>query len=208
MGSDLKTRLAKSREDARMLCGNLLGIQRRMRAVKPGWETEVFLTLNRLISAAGSIEATLNMVEINTDPAMKDSVPELVGFFGRLRVMPKETADGLSALAAAKRLGVSVSTIQEMLKDGRLRGKKIGKMWRIRPDSIDRLVKKSTVTRPGRTDVISPAIILNRKSSTHEWTDDANTVKCVCCGLTVPAALPWKQQLGFAELNACLTNKE
>jgi hypothetical protein len=210
MESDRKTRLAKSCKDAKMMRGNLLGIQRRMRAARPGWQNEVFLTLKRLMSAAGSIEATLDMVDCShmweaetTSP--ENPAPKFDGFFGRLRVVPKETEDGLSALATARRLGLSVCTVIEMLRDGRLLGGKIGKVWRIRPDSIDHLVKRSTMTRRGR--INSPAAILNRKSDTHGWVDDANIVKCLYCGLRVPAALPWKQQLGFAKLNACSMNR-
>lgn len=202
MKLDLKARLAKSIKDARMVQGNLLGIQRRMRAAKPGWEAEVFLTLNRLMSAVGSMEATLNMAEAGTPHA-----PKPVGVFGRLSAVPKETQDGLSALAVAKRLGLSVCTVQDMLKDGRLRGKKVGKVWRVSPDSVDCLVKRSTVTRPGRHSAASPAATLNRKSGAHDWADSENIVKCARCGLAIPAALPWRQQLGFAELNAC-TMKE
>lgn len=205
MDLDLKARLAKSREDARMMRGNLLGIQRRVRAARPGWKNEVFSTLKQLMSATGSMEATLNMVEIGMTPFDGDPVLKSVGSFGHLRVVPKETTDGLSALAAAKRLGLSVCTVIEMLRDGRLLGRKVGKVWRVRPDSIDHLVKKSTVTRSGRN--TSPATILNRKTDVHDWVDDENTVKCLCCGLTVPAALPWKQQLGIAELNICSSNR-
>jgi len=206
MKTDLTARLARSRADAKMMRGNLLGIQRRIRASRPGWEAEVFLTLKRLMSAAGSVEATLNMMGVGTAPS-EDLAPKPVVFLNRLRVVPKETKDGLSALATADRLGLSVSTVIEMLRDGRLLGRKIGKAWRVRPDSIDLLVKKSTVTRPGRANTTSPAAVLNRKTNAHDWVDDENTVKCLCCGLTMPAALPWRQQLGFAKLNACSMNR-
>ena len=44
----------------------------------------------------------------------------------------------------AKRINVHPETVRRWLKEGRIRGIRIGRDWRFDPDDIDRLIQGST----------------------------------------------------------------
>lgn len=59
----------------------------------------------------------------------------------------KTTVDLLTTDEVAARLKVTKRTIYAWLKDGRLRGVKVGKFWRIRQADIDALLQGETTDK-------------------------------------------------------------
>ena len=52
------------------------------------------------------------------------------------------TGKVLTPAQAAERLQVSIYSIQEWLRQGKLKGFKAGKLWRIREADLDEFIKK------------------------------------------------------------------
>jgi excisionase family DNA binding protein len=194
----LRKQVAAAVKDANLLHGNLLGMQRRAVAAKPGWEQEVLPTVKRLMPAAARTAWAAKAMLA----AMAGLQPE--GNFAGLRVAPRQTEAGLSAAEAAKRLGLCAQTMVKMLREGRLPGKKIGKMWRVTSEVVAQYAAHHTVGKSCWR-VASPAKVLNKKQTRHEWADNGNCVVCSRCALSVPATMDWRHQIAVGALNGCAT---
>jgi excisionase family DNA binding protein len=63
-----------------------------------------------------------------------------------------ELPDLLTIGQVAKYLQVSDSTVRRMLKDGRLRGTKLGVLWRIPRESVEELIRTGYTAQEGNPD--------------------------------------------------------
>jgi excisionase family DNA binding protein len=195
-GISLKQRLTESAKKSDVLYGNLLGIQRRIRTKRQGWEEEVLRTVIKLFPIIHNISGILKL-------SIATMTDEMMTGRSKLRRIPDETPLGISTYEAAKRLKVHTGTVLGLLKSGRLRGRKVSKSWRISPKSIEEYIQSPSSGAHRSND---PAETLNKKSDKHEWItvdNSENTIRCIRCNLVLPAALPWEQQLGIANLNTC-----
>lgn len=65
----------------------------------------------------------------------------------------------LTPEAAAEKLAVSVKTVKNLLRSGKLRGVKVGNLWRLQEEALEKYLKDSTrssksLTVNGKTAVI------------------------------------------------------
>ena len=56
--------------------------------------------------------------------------------------MPKENKQELSAIEAARRLGVGLDYLYSLLWTGKLEGRKVGKQWRIPARAVETRLKE------------------------------------------------------------------
>lgn len=67
----------------------------------------------------------------------------------------------LTPEAAAEKLAVSVKTVKNLLRSGKLRGVKVGNLWRLREEALEEYLKEPAhsdrpFTANGETSVIQP----------------------------------------------------
>jgi excisionase family DNA binding protein len=70
----------------------------------------------------------------------------LIGYEEEIMDKTEETPPAYTPEEVAERLNVSVATVHEFLRDGRLKGFKLTRQWRIERADVEEFIRRQTVT--------------------------------------------------------------